>query len=326
MPRHNSQGASLAAIATSFALILSLAHAPSCMAQAAQQAPPSAGDMDKLVAPIALYPDALIAQMLLCAQSPYQVKQVDAWMKAHATLKGSEAQAAAQKEGFDASFVALVLFPQVMDMMAKQPDWTTKLGQAFTTNKNAVFDSIQRLRAQAKSMGNLQTTQQQEVVTQTTSSGQQVIIIQPANPQIVYVPVYNTTTVYTQPAPAPTATNTQVASAAVVGFAAGVIVGAAAADDDDYYGWGYHGGACYGEGWDNYTDYRENRAEAAAGPAGAGGAGAGAGRAGVGGQAGVGGGAAGQAGAGGGAAGAGRAGAGGQAGAGGGAAGAAGAG
>jgi len=222
---------------------------------AEQQPLPSSEEMDKLTAPIALYPDALLAQILECSQSPYQVKQVDSWIKAHSNLKGTDAQAAAQKEGFDLCFVALVPFPQVMDMMATQPDWTTKLGHAFTTNKDAVFDSIQRLRAKAKAAGNLQTTKQQEVVVQQAPSGQQVIVIQPANPEIVYVPVY-TTTVYTQPA----ATSGQVAGAAVIGFTAGVIVGAAIANNNNYYGWGYHGGCCYAGGWNNYANYHSDMA------------------------------------------------------------------
>ncbi len=230
------------------------------LVQAGQQATLSAAEMDQLTAPIALYPDALLAQILMCAQSPYQVKQVDGWVKANPNLKGTEAQAAAQKQGFDASFIALVPFPQVLASMASQPEWTTKLGQQFTANNKAVFDSIQRLRAQAKSLGNLQTNAQQEVTTQTTASGTQVVVIQPANPQIVYVPTYSTTVVYTQPAPA-TATSSQVAGAAVVGFAAGVIVGAAVSDGDDYhYGWGYRGGCCYSEGWNNYSNYRSDMA------------------------------------------------------------------
>lgn len=175
MPRRLRLAPVLAALAASLSLGTALTHA--APAPFAQPAVPSPDEMDKLTGPIALYPDALVAQILLCAESPYQVTQVNTWVKANAALKGTEAQEAAEKQGFDASFIALVPFPQVLEMMASQHDWTTKLGQAFAADKDAVFNSIQRLRAKAKAVGNLQTTPQQEVVTQQASGGQQVIVI-----------------------------------------------------------------------------------------------------------------------------------------------------
>ncbi len=218
----------------------------------------SPGTLDQLLAPIALYPDALVVQILSCAQSPYQVRQVDTWLKQQADLKGSALQQAAQQQGFDPSFVAIVLFPQVLDMMAGKIDWTTQLGQAFTSDRKGVFDSIQRLRAEAQAVGNLKSTPQQEVQTQTTSSGQQVIVIQPANPQVVYVPEYNPQVVYVQPAPSTVVVqdNSSAVAAGLIGFTAGVIVGAAASDDY----WGWHGGSCYEEGWDDFYQHRENMA------------------------------------------------------------------
>ncbi|MBS0197421.1 MAG: DUF3300 domain-containing protein [Planctomycetes bacterium] len=248
---------SLAAMALSACAFPSLAGASLAWQPPAPQAAPSADEMDKLTAPIALYPDALIAQMLMCAQNPKQVKEVDAWIKSNATIQGTAAQEAAQAKGFEASFIALVPFPQVMNMMATQLDWTTKLGQAFAADKKPVFDSIQRLRAKAKATGNLVSTPQQEVVVKPSSSGGEIIVIQPANPQIVYVPQYNTTTVYTQPPPPAGST----AGAALVGFTTGVIIGAAVNDHNDYYyGWGYHGGSCSSEGWDEYSNYRQDMA------------------------------------------------------------------
>ena len=95
-------------------------------------------------------------------------------------------------------------FPQVVDMMCSEMDWTSQLGNAFNANQSAVLDSVQRLRLQAKQAGNLQTTPQQTVVTQ-QASGQQVIVIQPTNPQIIYVPQYNPVQVYVPPAAAPQA-------------------------------------------------------------------------------------------------------------------------
>ena len=172
-------------------------------AQGPQQQPQQQyGSLDQLLAPIALYPDQLLAQILLSAGDPAAVTKLDQWLKSMSKVKGTQLQDAALKAGFEPSFVALTLFPQVVDRMAADIKWTTLLGQAFTADKGAVFDSIQRLRHQAQSVGTLKSTPQQEVSTQTTSGGEQMIVIEPANPQVVYVPQYNTTTVYTQ-APRP---------------------------------------------------------------------------------------------------------------------------
>ena len=124
-------------------------------AQAAQAAPLPTGTLDQLLAPIALYPDQLLAQMLMSATDPAKVAELDTWMKANQKLKGTALQDAAVKAGFDASFVALVVFPQVVSQMATQIDWTRVLGQAFTTDRSAVFASIQKLRLQAKNVGTL---------------------------------------------------------------------------------------------------------------------------------------------------------------------------
>jgi len=174
---------------------------------APQQAgrPPS-GTLDQLLAPIALYPDPLLAQMLMSATMPAKITELDGWLKKNDKLKGTPLQDAAVKAGFDPSLVALVLFPQVVAKMAGQIAWTTLLGQAFTADRNAVLDAIQRLRHQAQNVGTLKSTPQQEVATKTTPQGQDVIVIEPANPQVVYVPQYNTEVIYTQ-APA-TTTNT----------------------------------------------------------------------------------------------------------------------
>ena len=152
--------------------------------------------LDRLLAPIALYPDQLLAQMLLCASNPGKMAALGEWL-ASQTVKGTELQDAATKSGFEPSFVALVLFPQVVNAMAGDLDWTTRLGQAFTADRSAVFASIQRLRVKAQQAGKLKSTPQQDVETRTTSSGQQVVVIEPANPQVVYVPQYNPQTVYT---------------------------------------------------------------------------------------------------------------------------------
>lgn len=238
-------------------------------AQEQPQTPMSQGDIDALVAPIALYPDALVIQVLQCAQSPFQVKAVSDWLAQNPDLQGTAAQDAAKEQGFDAAFIAIVLFPDVVRMLADKPDWTRDLGQAFATDRDTVLTTVQRLRKEAQRVGNLQSNGQQQVQTVTTESGDQVIVIQPANPQVVYVPQYNPQTVYTQPAtysePSSSDNNSDVAAAAVIGFAAGVIIGAAADDDDDHYyyaygGWGYSRPYCYAGGYNDFYNHRETMA------------------------------------------------------------------
>ena len=223
--------------------------------KAAPAAAPAAGGastaaMDALTAPIALYPDALIAQILQASTDVAALQKFSAWLGSNGSLKGTPLQDAAQAAGFAACYIALAPFGQVVQMLVQKPDWTAQLGQAFVADKTAVFDSIQRLRAAAQALGNLKTTEQQEVVAETTSTGQSVIVIQPANPQVVYVPVYNTQTVYVQAAPPPSSAS--VAGAAIVGFTAGIIIGAAS--DHYYHGpYGWHGAAMYNEAWDDTT-------------------------------------------------------------------------
>jgi hypothetical protein len=224
--------------------------------------------LDQLLAPVALYPDALLAQILMSAQDPPKVAELDTWLKTNSTLKGTQLQDAAVKAGFDASFVALALFPQVVAKMAEQIAWTVVLGQSFTKDKTAVFATIQKLRKQAQSVGTLKSNEQQEVETKVTSGGEQVIVIEPTNPQIIYVPQYNTQVVYTQP---PTTTTVVVqedndadvaVAAGLIGFTAGIAIGAAM-DNNYYYGpYGWHGGAyMYNDAWDDYYDHREDARE-----------------------------------------------------------------
>ena len=236
-------------------------------AQAAQAAPLPTGTLDQLLAPIALYPDSLLAQMLMSAGDPAKITELDKWLKSNQKLKGTPLQDAAVKAGFDASFVALVLFPQVVAQMADQIAWTRVLGQAFISDKSAVFASIQKLRLQAKNVGTLKSSPQQEVATKTTSAGQEVIVIEPTNPQIIYVPQYNTEVVYTQ---APTTVvvveddddSAEAVAAGLIGFTAGIAIGAAM-DNNYYYGpYGWRGGAyMYNDAWDDYYDHREDARE-----------------------------------------------------------------
>ena len=187
----------------------------------AQQNPAPAGQaaagtsIDTLAAPIALYPDALVTQILQASVDVAALQKFTGWLAGQSSLKGSALQDAAQKAGFAACYIALAPFPQVIKMMAEKPDWTQQLGKAYTADKAAVYESVQRLRGKAQAMGNLKTTEQQEVVMETSSAGQQVIVIQPANPEVIYVPVY-TQTVYVQPAPPPSAAS--VTGAALIGL------------------------------------------------------------------------------------------------------------
>lgn len=252
----------------SFGIVLTLllACGPSREPAAAYaRTPQSFGTLDQLLAPIALYPDQLLAQILLSAGDPAKVTELDRWMKANSAMKGTQLQDAALKAGFEPSYVALVLFPQVVSQMAGQIDWTTQVGQAFVADRTAVFAAIQRLRHQAQDVGTLKSTPQQEIVTKTTTAGEDVIVIEPANPQIVYVPQYNPQVVYTQ---APTtvvvqqSSGSEAVAAGLIGFTAGIAIGAAM-DNNYYYGpYGWRGGAgMYNDAWDDYYDHREDARE-----------------------------------------------------------------
>jgi hypothetical protein len=252
-----------AMFAIMMALLMVRGGAPQSVAARAQTGQ-QFSSLDQLLAPIALYPDQLLAQMLLCAGDPAKVTEFDRWLKTMETIKGTQLQNAALKAGFEPSFVALALFPQVVSRMAEQIDWTTLLGQAFVADRAAVFDTIQRLRHQAQDVGTLKSTPQQEIATKTTSSGQEVIVIESANPQVVYVPQYNPQVVYTQ---APTTVvvqqdNSAAVAAGLIGFTAGIAIGAAM-DNNYYYGpYGYHGGGyMYNDAWDDYYDAREDARE-----------------------------------------------------------------
>jgi hypothetical protein len=222
---------------------------------AAQPAPPASGSalepaaLDELLAPIALYSDTLLAQVLAAAAYPQEVMDGGNWLLQNTNLQGQPLQEAAKQAGFGPPMQALVMFPTVVDMMCQNFDWTKQLGSAFNADQGAVMASVQRLRAQAAAVGNLKSTPQQKVETQTVDK-QQVIVIQPADPKVIYVPTYNPQVVYTTPPPpAPVAgpTTGDVVAAGLIGFTAGVIVGSMF-NNNNYYpypNWGY-GGVWYG--------------------------------------------------------------------------------
>jgi hypothetical protein len=154
--------------------------------------------IEQLVAPIALYPDALVAQILMASTYPLEVVEAARWVKANPKVTGAKLEDAMQKQSWDASVKSLAAFPQVLAMMDERLDWTTDLGNAFLGQQADVMNAVQALRAKAKAEGNLQSNEQQTVTVEQQPAGAQpqTIIIQPANPQVVYVPAYNPTVVY----------------------------------------------------------------------------------------------------------------------------------
>ncbi|HSI00018.1 MAG TPA: DUF3300 domain-containing protein [Reyranella sp.] len=161
----------------------------------------SNAQLDQLLAPIALYPDGLLAQVTMAATYPLEVVEAARWSKDNPNLKGDAAVQACKDKGWDPTVQSLVAFPQVLAMMNSKLDWTTKLGNAMLDQQSDVAGSIQRLRKQAQDAGKLPSTAQQTVKTQALTTDAPAgtppaIVIEPANPQTVYVPVYNPTYVY----------------------------------------------------------------------------------------------------------------------------------
>ena len=148
-------------------------------------------ELEQVLAPIALYPDSLISQILMASTYPLEVVQADRWAKQNASLKGDALTTALEKQDWDPSVKSLVNFTQVLTMMSEKLDWTQKLGDAFLADQKKVLDTIQSLRAKAQASGNLKTTKEQTVIVE-----EKIIKIEPANPQVIYVPTYNPTVVY----------------------------------------------------------------------------------------------------------------------------------
>lgn len=152
-------------------------------------------ELDQMLAPIALYPDSLLSQILMAATYPADVKEAVAWSKAHPDTKGDEAVKQVESQPWEPSVQSLVAFPQVLSMMGSHPDDVQRLGDAFLADPARVMDRVQFLRKKAKDAGNLKTTEQQKVSTQ-TDGGKTAIVIEPAQPSTVYVPVYQPSVVY----------------------------------------------------------------------------------------------------------------------------------
>lgn len=166
-------------------------------------------ELDQMLAPIALYPDPLLAQVLMAATYPGDVAEAAAWSKANPKATGDEAVKQVAVQPWDPSVQALVAFPQSLATLGQDPAWVQRLGDAFLAQPDDVMDAVQRLRHQAQTAGNLESNEYQNVTVQpaaapamgaTTGEGQSIststIVIEPADPQVVYVPAYNPTNVY----------------------------------------------------------------------------------------------------------------------------------
>ena len=210
-------------------------------AQPASQsnAPLSQQQLSALVAPIALYPDPLVSQILMASTYPLEVSEAANWQKQNSRLTGPALDNALQSQTWDPSVKSLMSFPQALQMMGSDLSWTQKLGDAVLAQQSDVMTAIQAMRAKAKQAGNLSSTPQQ-----TVSTSGQAIIIQPANPQVVYVPTYNPSVVYgpwpypAYPPPPPYYPPGYVAGTALLSFGVGMAVGAA-----------LFGGMHWGGGW-----------------------------------------------------------------------------
>jgi Protein of unknown function (DUF3300)/Chaperone of endosialidase len=194
----------LAAGLTAIAVFGVMLHgAPACAQAPVQPASAVAPDqqlltaeqLDQLVAPVALYPDALLAEILMASTYPLEVVQADRWVRENKNLKGDALKAAANKQSWDNCLKSLVATPSVLSMMSDKLDWTQKLGDAVLAQQADVMDAIQRLRAKAHVQNTLKTTNEQ-IVTVKQEQSKQVIVIEPAKPDTIYVPYYNPAVVY----------------------------------------------------------------------------------------------------------------------------------
>ena len=191
-------------ITTLMGLMLLVALVFSMPALATENGSFSVEELDQMLAPIALYPDALLAQVLMAATYPADVAEAAKWSAANPDQQGDDAVETVSDQSWDPSVKSLVAFPQVLATMNQDLDWVQNVGDAFLAQPDAVMDAVQRLRAAAHKAGNLGSNEQQKVVVEDAGQPQEnadqpqqsVIVIEPADPQVVYVPMYNPTVVY----------------------------------------------------------------------------------------------------------------------------------
>jgi hypothetical protein len=206
--------------------------------------------LDSLVAPIALYPDPMLAQVLAASTYPLELIQLQQWLLKNGSLKDKALVDAVQKQPWDPSVQGLAAMPDVVKRLADDIQWTTDLGNAFLAQQSDLMEAVQRMRKKAEGTGNLKSTEQQKVETKVVES-KQVIVIEQANPEVVYVPSYNPTVVYGPPVypypPVAYPPPGYYAAGMAISFGVGLAMGAA---------WG--GGWGYGCGWGGNNDITIN--------------------------------------------------------------------
>jgi hypothetical protein len=207
-------------------------------AETSPKLPPE--QLDSLVAPIALYPDPLLAQTLVACTYPLEIIQLQQWLAKNQGLKDQALADAVKKQDWDPSIQAMAGLPDVVKRLSESIKWTTDLGNAFLAQQDDVMDAVQRMRKKASDTGNLKPSEQQKVETKVVES-KQVIVIEQANPQVVYVPSYNPTVVYGPPVyaypPVYYPPPGYYAAGMAISFGVGVAMGAMWSG-----GWGYHSG------------------------------------------------------------------------------------
>ena len=217
---------------------LSAAQIDQSTSQSATQLPQQTSqELQQLVAPIALYPDALIAQVLAASTYPTQIVEAERWMQSHSDLKDKKLGEEVDKQPWDLSVKALTQFPSVLENMDKNLSWTSSLGDAYANQQQDMTDAVQSMRQQARKAGQLNSNEQENVTTQGNT-----IIIEPANPEVVYVPAYNPWLVYGEPiaaypgwVPVPGIFFDGPAITFGIGFGVGYFGG---------FGWGWHHWGC----------------------------------------------------------------------------------
>jgi len=202
--------------------------------------------LDSLVAPIALYPDPLLAQVLAASTYPLEIVQLQQWLARNKDLKGEALTKAVKKQDWDPSVQAMASFPDVVKQLAENIEWTSELGNAFLAQHQDVMKAVQRMRVKAQSTGNLKSTEQQKVEAREVE-GKTVVVIEPASPQVVYVPSYDPVVVYGAPVypypPIYYPAAGYYAAGMALSFGIGVAMGAAWGGD---WAWGWGWGCGWG--------------------------------------------------------------------------------
>jgi hypothetical protein len=213
-------------------------------AGAPQSQPPTLtpDQLDSLVAPVALYPDPILSQLLVASTYPLEIVEAARWLSQNSGLQGKALVDAAAKKTWDASVQALVILPDVLKRLNQDITWTSDLGNAFLAQQQDVMEAVQRMRQRAQSSGALQSTKEQQVTT-TTQGGNTYIVVEPANPEVVYVPEYSPEAVWGPPAYPyppiyyPPSTGAIIAAGAI-SFGVGLAIGAIWSGGWGGWGWG----------------------------------------------------------------------------------------